>query len=47
MLKTSRTRIAGERQLDLFNAILANVGLTPEQRQSLLQNNGVMVPLVR
>ena len=47
ILKTSRTRIAGERQLALFKAMLATVGLTAEQRQKLTQNNGVMVPLVR
>ena len=47
MLKTSRTRIAAERQLALFRAMLANVGLTAEQRRKLTQNNGVIVPVVK
>ena len=45
MLKTSRTRIAAERQLELFRAMLATMGLTAEQRDKLTQNNGVLVPL--
>jgi hypothetical protein len=47
MLKTSRTRIAAERQLVLFKAILASGTLTPEQREKFVNNNGVFVPLVR
>ncbi len=47
MLKTSRTSIAAERQLVLFNAILASGALTPEQREKFVNNNGVFVPIVR
>ena len=47
ILKTSRTRIAAERQLALFKAILASGTLTPEQREKFVNNNGVFVPLVR
>jgi hypothetical protein len=47
MVKTSRTRMAAERQLALFKAILASGALTPEQRRKFVNNKGVFVPLVR
>ena len=47
MLKTSRTRMAAERQLALFKAILASGTLTPEQREKFVDNNRVFVPIVR
>lgn len=47
IMKTSRTRMAAERQLALFKSMLNGLGLTAEQREKLLSNNGVLVPMVR